>query len=198
MTEQPPAASQPTTKKPAPGELETVRKFVNTVDIDSGSESLSSPAALDAWFREWHLITGTPASSPADLRRAIEVREALRALLAFNNDGSLDDGAVDVLDAAAARAKLGPRFAAAAAPSLEPGATGVDGAIGRILAIVFDAMCDGTWGRLKVCRADTCRWAFYDWTKNHSGSWCVMRVCGNREKVRTFRSRVRAQDRASS
>ena len=195
MTEQAPAQ---TTKKPAPGRLEVVRNFVNSLDVETGEEQLSSPAALGAWLGDRGLVTGTPASSPADLRRAIELREALRAMLAFNNDGALDDGAVEALDAAAARAKLGPRFAAGSPPALEPITGGVDGALGRILAVVFEAMCDGTWERLKVCRADTCRWAFYDWTKNHSGSWCVMRVCGNREKVRTFRSRARAQGLASS
>jgi len=196
VTQGAPAAA--TTKRPAPGALELVRAFVNSVDVETGDEQLSSPAALDAWLGERGLTTGTPAASPADLRRAVEVREALRAMLAYNNGHELDEGAVETLDVAAARAKLGPRFAAGSPPVLEPAAVGVDGALGRILAIVFGAMSDGSWERLKVCRADTCRWAFYDWTKNHSGSWCVMRVCGNREKVRTFRSRARDQARASS
>jgi len=198
VTETAAPAPSPITKKPAPGELELVRNFVNSLDVETGEEKLSSPAAMDAWFGERGLITGMPASSPADLRRAIELREALRAMLAFNNGDEPEPRAIEVLDAAAARAKLGPRFAAGAPPILEAAVGGVDGALGRILAVVFAAMSDGSWERLKVCRAHTCQWAFYDWTKNHSGSWCVMRVCGNREKVRTFRSRARAQARASS
>jgi len=48
---------------------------------------------------------------------------------------------------------------------------------------------DGTWARVKACVADDCQWAFYDSSRNRSGRWCDMAVCGNREKVRTYRSR---------
>jgi predicted RNA-binding Zn ribbon-like protein len=66
---------------------------------------------------------------------------------------------------------------------------GIDGALGRLLAIVFRAMNDGTWERLKACPADDCEWAFYDWSKNGSGTWCDMAVCGNRAKARAYRER---------
>ena len=50
----------------------------------------------------------------------------------------------------------------------------------------------GTWERFKVCRSDTCRWAFYDHSKNGRSCWCSMRVCGSRQKARTYRARQRA------
>ena len=34
----------------APGELEIVRAFVNTLDVESGSDDLASVAALQAWL----------------------------------------------------------------------------------------------------------------------------------------------------
>lgn len=40
------------------------------------------------------------------------------------------------------------------------------------------------WSRVKVCARDTGRWAFYDASRNRSGTWCSMQVCGNREKMR--------------
>ncbi|TMI13474.1 CGNR zinc finger domain-containing protein, partial [Candidatus Bathyarchaeota archaeon] len=43
-----------------------------------------------------------------------------------------------------------------------------------------------TWARLKACSSDTCRYAFYDNSKNHTGKWCSMAVCGNRNKVRKY------------
>ncbi|MBV8670321.1 MAG: CGNR zinc finger domain-containing protein, partial [Candidatus Eremiobacteraeota bacterium] len=52
---------------------------------------------------------------------------------------------------------------------------------------VARSMLDGSWARLKVCRDDTCRWAFYDRSKNRSSCWCLMSVCGNRSKVRRHR-----------
>jgi predicted RNA-binding Zn ribbon-like protein len=65
------------------------------------------------------------------------------------------------------------------------------GSLGRLIAIMVEAMADGTWSRLKACSAETCQWLFYDTSKNRSGHWCSMRVCGNRAKARQFRARRR-------
>jgi predicted RNA-binding Zn ribbon-like protein len=81
--------------------------------------------------------------------------------------------------------------------ALEPTrAKGIDAAIGRFLAIIYESITQGTWQRLKVCRNDTCRWAFYDSSRNHSGAWCTMAICGNRMKGRTFRRRHPAGEAA--
>ena len=66
---------------------------------------------------------------------------------------------------------------------------GVAPAIGQLLALIYQAMITGTWQRLKICRNDECRWAYYDRSRNRSGAWCTMAVCGNRMKGRTFRRR---------
>jgi len=178
---------------PAPGELETVRAFVNTRDIDDDVEELSAPAELATWLQEHELAGNARAltAGPADLRRALELREALRAHLFAHHDQPLAEGAAQTLDAAARRARLTLRFTGGEQTALEPAAGGVDGALGRLLAIVKDAIDDGTWPRLKVCAAQTCQWAFYDESRNRSGTWCDMRVCGNRAKVRGFRERAR-------
>jgi len=180
---------------PAPGALETVRGFVNTRDVDEDVEELATPAALATWLFE-HGLTGDggaePAATAADLRRAVELREALRAHLLAHHGEPLADGAAATLDAAARRARLGMRFTGPDETALEPDATGVDGALGRLLAIVARAIEDGSWKRLKVCPAETCQWAFYDTSRNRSAVWCDMRVCGNRAKVREFRERTRA------
>ncbi len=75
------------------------------------------------------------------------------------------------------------------APALGSETSGVSAALGRILAAVVRATDEGIWGRLKVCTNDACEWAFYDRSKNRSGKWCTMEVCGNRMKARTFRER---------
>jgi predicted RNA-binding Zn ribbon-like protein len=64
--------------------------------------------------------------------------------------------------------------------------------VGRILAAAFLAELDGTWERLKECADDTCTGVFYDRSKNHSGKWCSMQSCGNRNKVRAWRARQHA------
>ncbi len=117
------------------------------------------------------------------------MREALRELLRANNGIDVDEAAAAAtLDAAARRAGLTVRFDAGAV-RLVPGARGVQGALGGVLAAAAEAMADGSWQRLKACRADDCRWAFVDQARNHSRQWCDMRVCGNRQKARVFRAR---------
>ena len=171
----------------APGRLELVRSFVNTLDVEEGVDELADPAALGSWLREHGLMRGR-AATRAELEQARRVREALRALLLANNGLSARRQAGAVLDAGARRSRLGVRFRPDGS-RLEPTAGGVDGALGRLLAIVATAMLDGTWARLKACRAEDCRWAFYDHARNRSRTWCSMAVCGNRAKARAYRSR---------
>jgi predicted RNA-binding Zn ribbon-like protein len=175
-------------RQEAPGRLELVRQFVNTVDIEDGEETLTDPAALAAWLRESGLAERSAKVGEEELRRAIAVREALRAQLATNNGQERDPAAVATLHEAAGRAGIALRFEPEGS-KLEPSATGVDGALGQLLTIVHAAESDGTWARLKACPWHTCRWAFYDNTKNHSGVWCTMEVCGNRAKAKAYRER---------
>jgi predicted RNA-binding Zn ribbon-like protein len=182
----------------APGELEHVRAFVNTIDIEDGAEQLDSPRSLGAWLTAHDLggpdldANGADATG-ADLAHARELREALRAiLLAHNGDSTPPLEAAATLEAAAERARIRLRFDDRCSTALEPAAGGVDGALGRLLAIVHGAIADGTWRRLKACREHTCEWAFYDHTKNRSGAWCNMAVCGNRAKARAYRERQAA------
>lgn len=188
----PPGASTP--EKTAPQPLELVQRFVNSVDLESGEDELTDPAALRGWLAERDLIGPSERVTQADLARAIDVREGLRALLMANNGLAVDEERVARLDRAAARAGVRVVFRAGAEPELAPERNGVDGAIGRLLAIVAGAAEQGRWQRLKACPRDVCHWAFFDHSKNHSGRWCLMEVCGNIEKARAFRERKR--DRA--
>ena len=88
----------------------------------------------------------------ADLRRALDVREGLRALLLRNNGLEFDGHRVERLDRAAARAGVRVSFSAAGEPgALVPAAAGVDGALAQLLAIVERSVADGSWERLKAC-----------------------------------------------
>jgi predicted RNA-binding Zn ribbon-like protein len=172
----------------APGELERVRDFVNTLDVETGEDALSSPDALRAWLQSHHLGPARGATR-ADLVAARRLREAIRALLLENNGLSVRKEAALTLNRTAARAQVGLRFDSGGEVRLEPAARGVDAALGRLLAIAASAMADGTWARLKACRADDCQSAFYDHARNRSRQWCSMAVCGNRTKARTYRRR---------
>ncbi len=159
----------------APEPLRLVQLFLNTTDHEHGRELIGKADDLGAWLAEQDL----PVRSlgPAAVRRAQQLREALRTLVA--------EGRVTrPLEEAAERARLAVDFEA---PRLVPQAAGIDGALGAIVAVAYDAMRDGSWERLKTCR--NCRWAFWDESRNRSAQWCSMQLCGNRLKVRRYRSR---------
>jgi predicted RNA-binding Zn ribbon-like protein len=175
----------------APGGLEMLRRFVNTLDVEDATDALDTPAELHAWLTGNDLLDPGAKVTARDRREAVAVREAFRALLLANNGAPLDLAAFDALNAAAGRARLEAHFVPPGSSVVAPRATGVAGALGRLLHIAHAAMTDGTWERLKACRDDTCQWAFYDRSRNASGRWCSMQVCGNRNKGRTFRARHR-------
>ncbi len=176
-------------RAPAPGELGLVQQFVNTVDIESGQDEVDDPERLAAWLAGHGLLDAGERLGPADLERAIEVREALRALLLANGGHEADPRAVDVLNRASRTARLVVRFDAGGRARLEPDPVGVERALGRLLAAVHDATVDGTWPRLKACSNQACQWAYYDHSKNRSGRWCTMQACGNAAKARAYRRR---------
>src|SRR5438270_12797266 len=101
-----------TGRKPAPGDLWLVQDFVNTLDVDDGlvqTELLPDAAALESWLRDHGLLEAGGDISEPELRQAIAVREALRALLLANNGGRLDPAAVETVDGAAERREGGGR-----------------------------------------------------------------------------------------
>jgi predicted RNA-binding Zn ribbon-like protein len=173
----------------APGALRVVQELVNTRDVEAGTDSIASPAGLRTWLVERALAPGDLRPTDADIARVAEFREALRALLHANNGGAVGHAEVRSLNRAG-RGGLRVRFADNGRAALEPQAEeAIAAAIGRIVAVVFVAISDGTFGRLKACPARDCGWAFYDRSKNHSARWCSMAICGSREKVRAHRAR---------
>ena len=176
--------------KASPEPLAIVQRFVNTTDVENEREWLSTPDELAAWLREAGLpLEADPGE--ADLARAHELREALRALLEANNGRPLSPDAVSTFNAAAATARLSTELDRRGAVRLEPYAHGVDASLGRIVAVALGAMLDGSWSRLKACR--NCRWAFHDYSRNRSASWCSMLLCGGRHKTRAYRRRLKAR-----
>jgi predicted RNA-binding Zn ribbon-like protein len=186
-----PTASDAPRRPPAPGDLELVRQFVNTYDVEGGWEDLGTPSDLAAWLAARGLMPAGRRLDDRDLATARALRDALRDVLAANAGHADASTARRRLDRVAARYPMRMRLNGGA--RLEPSSeSGIAPAISGLLATIYDAMRMGTWERLKVCRNDECQWAFYDHSRNHSGAWCTMAICGNRMKGRAFRTR-RAQ-----
>jgi predicted RNA-binding Zn ribbon-like protein len=181
---------------PAPGRLELVRAFVNTLDIEAGTDELSSPSGLDHWLAGHGLTAQVPAQHPShpagqhDLQQAIATREALRDILASHAPGQGHaQAAADRLRPVAAALPARLAVGADGAVRAAPGGAGPAAGLAELLLIAAEATTTGTWSRLKVCGADDCRWAFYDRSPARSGCWCSMAICGSRAKSRAFRRR---------
>jgi len=183
-----------TKREVAAGALGLVQAFVNTADLEAAEEHLATPAALHAFLTGHGLLDAATGVSDADVAALQALREAFRDLLLANNGAPLSPTAVATLDRFALAAPLRVRFAVDGRAALEPATSGIAAAIARLLAGAQQAIADGSWYRLKICRDDVCRWAFYDASKNHSGAWCSMPICGNRAKVRAYKQRHRNAD----
>jgi predicted RNA-binding Zn ribbon-like protein len=175
----------------APGDLELVRDFINTLDVLPGTDEIGDPASLTSWLAEHHLVPTQPTLTEEDLRRARNLREALRALLLANVGFLLTPESAEAFDNALGSVRFRARADAAGQLELLPtDAGGLDHAIGRLASIVLAAQQGGTWPRLKACAE--CHWALYDHTKNRSAAWCGSQ-CGARVRARRHRRRHREE-----
>jgi predicted RNA-binding Zn ribbon-like protein len=183
-----------TVSTPAPGRLEVVRQFINTLDIEEGTDSIASAAGLRRWLREASLLSTERRVTTDDVAAARALREALRAAAAANHDGTaLPDNVLACFDQAAERAEFAVRLTPDRRWRLLPQAAGAAGALGHLIAFVTEAMSDGSWQRLKVCANDKCQWAFFDASRSGTGRWCSMAICGNRAKQEAWRARHRTR-----
>ena len=176
-------------RETADGVLGLIQAYVNTVDLEDGPEKLNDPSTLRDWLVARKLMGPGQAADAGDLRHAIAVREAIRGVIGANSGARVYPLDIATLNEAIAASRLRARFGSDGKARLEPEAEGVEGALGRIVAAVFAAMSEDDWTRLKVCDSRSCRWVFYDRSRNHSSRWCKMASCGNRQKAKRFRER---------
>jgi predicted RNA-binding Zn ribbon-like protein len=183
-------AWQPGGREPAPGELALIQAFVNTEIPEWHRDDVGTPDALAGWLATHGLLEHGVGATAEEFVRARAVREALRELALANTlDGPLDGAVRARVDALLRQVPLVLESGPDGGVGVRAAGSGVDVALGRLLAIVLEAERDGVWRRLKACRQDTCKWLFYDHSRNRSSSWCSMSICGNRVKTRAYRRR---------
>lgn len=163
----------------APPQLEPVRRFINTVNLESGADLLAAPVELSVWARAEGLPgCGRPTWSDlaevhrlrALLRRAVEERGPSEELSSF-------------ADRYPVTLRLGPQV------SMRPSGRGVALFIGALIISVHTALSDGTWNRLNRCSNDHCRWVVYDHSRRGNIRWCAEEACGSRARARSYRAR---------
>jgi predicted RNA-binding Zn ribbon-like protein len=162
----------PASRPPAPGKLGLVQAFVNTNDIEAGTDRLG----------DWLDAAGFRGVDQDQLRRA---REAIRELIAANGGRPLAHGVQAELERLAASARPA---AALVGGRIELGG---DDPLTGVLVAIAETTATGEFGRLRICDNDACRWAFYDGTKNGRSRWCHPSICGNRAHTRAYRERRR-------
>jgi predicted RNA-binding Zn ribbon-like protein len=177
--------------RPAPEPLLLVQAFVNTSDLELGTDLLAESETANGWLHLSGLLSGGATAGPDDLRAARDVREGIRALIAHN--GGRPEPADENLGPLHALTRSSrPRLVIGRAGLVQiesgPGDRLADGLV-RLMVIVRDAQRDGTWPRLKACGNAACGWAFYDRSRSRRGAWCDMASCGNLIKNRNLRAR---------
>ncbi|MFC6018936.1 CGNR zinc finger domain-containing protein [Plantactinospora solaniradicis] len=188
-------------RRPAPGRLRLVQDFCNSVDFEGGWDDLAEVDSLVNWLNANGHPTDVRETGAAEVHRALRFREALRDLLSVPAiPGQPGPAAAEPNADRPARGRIVLAEAAADLPltvvvgetiTLAPTRTGLSGTLAAILAALALGDADGTLSRLKVCQADSCRWVFYDQSRNGSSRWCTMRLCGARNKNRSYRRRLR-------
>ncbi|GAA2818912.1 CGNR zinc finger domain-containing protein [Saccharopolyspora taberi] len=149
-------------------DLVLVLAFLNTCDAEKATDVLDDAAQWRRWCAEREL---GEAPEPAAVR---EIRDSMRAAVLGR---TTPDPAVPPSWPVQVVLRSGL-----------PVLTGTD-ALGTVLVAAIHLVHTGHWDRIKICPADDCLWAFYDRSRNRSRTWCSMRVCGNREKARSWRER---------
>lgn len=71
-------------------------------------------------------------------------------------------------------------------------------ALARVIGPLVEAIATEDTGRFRICANDGCRWVFEDTSRAGRRRWCDMSSCGNRAKVRRYRSKQRTPDEAGT
>jgi predicted RNA-binding Zn ribbon-like protein len=168
-----------------------VQLFVNSLDIEEGTEQWGTPAELSGWLERHGLTRSRIRMDQRDLERARAFRELLRSMALANNGRRMSREKISEVNGVLAPLRLVANIDAHGVLHLECEAGGLDEAIGRIIAIVNTEMILGRWNRMKACARDVCHWVFYDHSRNRTGTWCSMSICGSRTKVSAYYRRHR-------
>lgn len=174
----------------APGSLRLIEEFVNTVELPDGEDRLGTVASAQAWLARRGIAAELDEPARAGL---VALREAIRDLLERHSGNDVPQQSLDLVMHRLNDTRLAVVITADGAHAHPaPEERGVEDFLGRLGAAMITANVYGTWQRLKTCRNDECRWAFYDKSKNARRVWCSMASCGCREKSRSYRARKKA------
>jgi predicted RNA-binding Zn ribbon-like protein len=178
---------------PAPEGLALVHDLLNTVSagrprqpdlldsVDLAQHWLD--AAADQWSARTQIAAPDGLQLTArELAKLRSLRGRLRDLVAgLSPDGPALDSAVTV------------RLADDGTVTRQPRGQGAQWVISAVLGEIWLAQLRRDWQRLKICHNERCGTAFFDRSRNNSGVWHDVQVCGNAINLRASRARRRQE-----
>ena len=137
-----------------------------------------------------------PDEAQRTLRYAVELREALYAVLA----ALMKKQPAPAM--ALVRLNGFVQHAAQHARLVESGArlewrfddptSSLDAPLWAIARSAADLLASDQMAFVRACSSKTCQWLFLDTSKNHRRRWCDMKLCGNRAKGQRFYRRKKS------
>jgi predicted RNA-binding Zn ribbon-like protein len=184
-----------------PDALANLYDFVNSVDLrhfvhhgvqHAQADELESAAQLGAWMAHRRMIRPGAVPSSAGFEAALALRDAIRDYLECEpGDRRRKVSISNALDSAMARFPV--RVITDGKEGLKLAAVGTDAMAGlsAVIADLYNGSANGTLDRLKMCASDECKRVFFDRSKPGTRRWCQSTLCGNRQKTRTYRERLK-------
>ncbi|MFJ4468084.1 CGNR zinc finger domain-containing protein [Streptomyces sp. NPDC089424] len=158
---------------------------------------LADPASAGNWLREALSHLPEPPQGLSGLELDAAELEGLRAfrddlrrtVVTPDGDPAGTDGPAPT---ALPTLSMGMRWDGAGRVRPVPRGSGWQSVASLVAVEVFKAQLDGSWNRIKTCRNSRCAVAFFDRSRNNSGVWHDVKVCGNAANLRAYRARRRA------
>ena len=156
------------------------------------TDHLNASDWIPFFLRQWHFAR--PPRTTAPTARLKTLRASLRkSCEALSAGEPIPPKAMRVLNQALNIAGKQQLFQRQNGLQMEfvPAAAGWNWILAETVRSFAETLAGGETARIKICRNDDCRWVFYDRTKGKTRCWCSDKSCGNRERVRRARARIK-------
>ena len=162
--------------------------YTGSMGDNSAWEKLHSAADLGDWLGERFERYGDEATDGA-LTDAKGLRDAIARLAHAQSAGTgMQPDDIDTVNLFAATPDIPPALDGgrrqAGASRIRTGQ-----ALATIARDAVELFGHNVDGRIRQCAANDCGLVFYDESRTNNRRWCSMQRCGNRAKVRAFRTR---------
>jgi predicted RNA-binding Zn ribbon-like protein len=157
------------------------------------TDHLKNPAWVPYFLRQWRFAKPVRKATPLAKLKAL--RSGLRKSCAALSKGKqIAPSELRVLNQALNVRGKRQLFQRQNGLQIEfaPDESGWNWILAEIAQSFANTLSDGEPARVKICQNDDCRWIFYDQTKGKTRCWCSSKSCGNRERVRRARARIKA------